>query len=175
MNIKIKTILTSIPFVTLLLVPCRLPAADASSMTGSLVRSSNAATAGAVSGTVTPSSLVMIENRARVLGNRLANGIRYFAVTDSDLIGKTPAEIMQRLSPSPIRAGDGVRSMEIVVDLKRPLTLYTSGGEPNIGTAIIQASPSLRQVEIHSSIFANLTVIDKGPNTNKIAVSPPVQ
>lgn len=161
MNTKhIFKIILVIPFATVLSPAWCLWATDASS----LVRSTTAATSGAASGTVTPSSLVMIENRARVLGNQTsASGTRYFAVTDSDLVGKTPDQIIHLLSPTAISTADGVRTMEIVVDLKRPLTLYNSTGEQiNIGTAIVQGSPSFRQIEVHSSILASdLTVIDK--------------
>jgi hypothetical protein len=120
--------------------------------TDSLVRSS-AATA---SGTYTPSTVAMIENRARTLGDRVdGSGTRYFAVTDADLIGKKPEEIIQRLSPTIITAGDQVRKMEILVDLQRPITLYTDAKQPvNIGTAIVQGA-GLNNIDVHSSIFAN--------------------
>jgi hypothetical protein len=147
--------------VATLISPSWLQAADASRV-GSLVRPSTAAASSArsvvTSGAVTPSSLVI--NRARIFGSQTsASGTRYWAVRDSDLIGKTPDEIIQRLSPSPVRAGDGVRTMEIVVDLKHPITLYQ---QANIGTVVVESSPSLRQIQVHSSIFAtNLTVIPK--------------
>jgi hypothetical protein len=42
----------------------------------------------------TPSTLVMIENRARTLGERAsASGQMYFVVKDTDLAGKSPEEI----------------------------------------------------------------------------------
>jgi hypothetical protein len=107
----------------------------------------------------------MIENRARVFGNQVsASGTQYFSVTDSDLVGKTPAEIIKRLSPAPVSPGDNVRALDIVVTLRHPLTLYTGGSEPNIGTAVIQAGSSARPIEVHSYIFgADLTVINKKP------------
>lgn len=120
--------------------------------TDSLVRSSAATD----SGTYTASTLVMIENRARTLGDRVnGSDTRYFAVTDADLIGKKPEEIIQRLSPTTITAGDQVRKLEIMVDLQRPITLYTDPNQPvNIGTATVQGA-GLKNIDVHSSIFAN--------------------
>ena len=115
------------------------------------------------SGDYTPSSLVMIENRARTLGDRCdASGTRYFAVKDSDLIGKKPQEIVQLLAPTAIKAGDGVRKMEVLVDLQKPIMIYTNPGQSAyIGTVVAQGS-GLRQIEVHSSIFANdLTIVGK--------------
>jgi hypothetical protein len=178
-----KTNVYTIPQIVfsagLIAAPCVLNAAGPPpAATSSFVNSATSVTSGATSnpssdasgatpGNVTPSSLVMIKNRARVFGSQIdaANGVRYFAVSDSDLIGKTPAEIIQRLSPTPISSGNGLRDMEIVVELRHPLTLYTDGTtEPNIGTAVVQASSSARPIEVHSYIFgADLTVIDKKP------------
>ena len=177
-----KTNLHIIPQIlsiaTLIAGPCFLNAADppaaatssltrsATSVTSGVTSNPSSAASGATPGNITPSSLVMIENRARVFGNQTsASGTRYFSVSDSDLIGKTPAQIIQRLSPPPVRTGDAVRAMQIVVELRHPLTLYTDGkNEPNIGTAVVQASPSARPIEVHSYIFgADLTVIDKKP------------
>lgn len=164
--------------VILIAGPCFIHAAGPqSAATSSLVNSANSVTSGVTSnpsgaasgatpGDITPSSLVMVKNRARVYGNQIRpNGTEYFYASDSDLAGKTEAEIIQRLSPPPVRAGDGTRDMEIVVELKHPLTLYTDGStEPNIGTAVIQGSPSARPIEVHSYIFgADLTVINKRP------------
>jgi hypothetical protein len=134
------------------LPPCLHAQRPPALSTDSLVRAS-AATA---SGTYTPSALAMIENRARTLGNRVnGSGTRYFAVTDADLIGKKPEEIIQRLSPAIITAGDRVQKMEILVDLQRPITLYTDANQPvNIGTAIVQGE-RLRNIDVHSRIFAN--------------------
>ena len=115
------------------------------------------------SGDYTPSSIVMIENRAKVLGNRTtASGTRYFAVKDSDLVGKKPEEIVQSLAPAAIQAGDGVKKMEVLVNLQKPITLYTNADQPAyIGTVVAQAA-GLRQIEVHSSIFTNdLTIVGK--------------
>lgn len=138
---------------------------SATSVTSGVTSNPSGALSGATPGNVTPSSLVMIENRARVFGNQAsASGTRYFSVTDSDLIGKTPAEIVKRLSPAPVSAADGVRALEIVVALRHPLTLYTDGGEPNIGTAVVQSAPSATPIEVNSYIFgADLTVVNKKP------------
>src|SRR4051812_29229631 len=85
-----------------------------SSMIGSLARSSTAAAyAAAVSGSPDPSTEVMIKHRARVLRDRLtASGVRYWSLSDADLAGKRPDEILQRLSPSAINVGDRIREMD---------------------------------------------------------------
>jgi hypothetical protein len=173
------TNLYSIPLILSIIILIAAPyllsaAGPPPSATSSLVNSANSVTAGATSnpasaasgatpGNVTPSSLVMVKNRARVFGTQTsANGTHYFAVTDSDLIGKSPDEMIQRLSPAAVRTGEGIRVLEIVVDLRHPLSLYTDGSEPNVGTAVVQASSSARPIEVHSYIFgANLTVNKK--------------
>ena len=127
--------------------------------TDSLVPSSTTVS----SGTYTPSTLVMIENRARVLGNRLsASGTRYFAVTDADLVGKTPDEVLRRLSPPVITAVGGLRQIDIVVDLQRPITLFPTADQPaNVGTAVVQSS-GFNNIAVNSIITgAQLTVIPK--------------
>jgi hypothetical protein len=115
------------------------------------------------SGTYTPSTLVMIESRARTLGNRpSASGTRYFAVTDADLIGKTPDEVLKRLSPPVITAVGGLRQIDVVVDLQRPITLFPTADQPaNVGTAVVQSS-GFNNIAVNSIIAgAQLTVIPK--------------
>ena len=127
--------------------------------TDSLVRPATTAS----SGTYTASTLVMIENRARTLGNRSsASGTRYFAVTDGDLIGKTPDEVLKRLSPPVITSGAGLRQVDIVVDLQRPITLFPTADQPaNVGTAIVQSS-GLNNIAVNSIISgAQITVAPK--------------
>ena len=179
---SMKTNLHAIPqflfIATVLAAPCVHAAGPPPAATSSFVNSAASVSGGATSnpssdasgatpGNVTPSSLVMIKNRARVFGAQIdaANGVRYFAVSDSDLIGKTPAQIIQRLSPAPATSGGGLRDVEIVVELRHPLTLYTDGSvEPNIGTAVVQGSSPASPIEVHSYIFgADLTVVNKKP------------
>jgi hypothetical protein len=138
---------------------------SATSVASGVTSNPASAASGATPGNVDPSTLVMIENRARVFGNQTsASGTRYFAVTDSDLVGKTPAQTMQLLSPPPVPANGGVHAVEIVIDLRHPLTLYTDGSEPNIGTAVIQGSSSARPIEVDSYIFGvDLTVMNGRP------------
>ena len=79
----------------------------------------------------------LISNRARTLANQVsASGTKYFAVTPNDLRGKSPDEILKRLSPV-IRPEDGVRSLQILVDLQRHLTIY-SDQPVYIGTAVLE-------------------------------------
>ena len=104
----------------------------------------------------------MIENRARTLGQQAsANGEKYFVVKDADLAGKTPQEIIRRLSPSAIGARDHVREMNILVELDRPLTIFATPGEPvNVGTATVDHS--VRQIDVRSIILANgITIVNK--------------
>lgn len=178
MTTNLHTFSRILSLAILIVAPCLLRAAgpppaatsslanSATSVTSGVKSNPSSAASGATPGNITPSSLVMIDNRARVYGNQTsASGTKYFSVTDSDLIAKTPSEVIQRLSPPPVRAGDGTRTMQIVVELRHPLTLYTDGtAEPNIGTAVVQASPSARPIEVHSYIFgADLTVMRKTP------------
>jgi hypothetical protein len=110
----------------------------------------------------TQSTLVMIENRARTLGQQAsASGEKYFVVKDADLAGKTPEEIIRRLSPSAIGAGDHVREMNILVELDRPLTILASPGDSvNVGTATVEHS--IRQIDVRSIILANgITIVNK--------------
>ena len=119
--------------------------------------------AAASSTSYTPSSLVMIENRAKTLGSRLsASGTQYFAVRDADLIGKTPDEVLTRLSPPVITPGAGLRQVDIVVDLQRPITLFPAADRPaNIGTAVVQ-SMGFTNIAVNSAISgAQITVLPK--------------
>ena len=113
-------------------------AADAPSVNArSLTRSSTPTDA-----PYSQSTLVMITNRARTLGNQAsAARTRYFVATDADLRGKTPEETLQRLTPAEIRPGDHVRTLEVLIDLKRPVTVRPEAGQTaNIGTAIVEAA-----------------------------------
>jgi len=138
--------------VTMLLSTLSLAQHPPIPSTNSIVQS---ATSGA-SGTFSPSEVVMIKNRARVLGNKVdGSGTRYFAVTDSDLIDKTPQEVVQRLSPPTITSGDRVRNMDIVVDLQHPVTIYAPADQPpSIGTVTISDS-DVHSVEVNSFVLIN--------------------
>jgi hypothetical protein len=110
----------------------------------------------------TQSTLVMIENRARSLGDRTsASGQKYFVVKDADLAGKSPEEVIRRLSPSAIGTVNQVRELNILVELDRPLTILAASGEPvNIGTATVERS--VRQIDVRSIILANaITIVNK--------------
>lgn len=123
----------------------------------SLLQSSTAA----AKGSHTPATFVMIENRARTLGNELSgSGTRYFAVRDYDLRGLSPAQALQRLAPSAVDAGSAVRKLEILIDFQRPLRLEARPGQPiDIGTAVVQAG-GYHRIEINANIFnAELTLV----------------
>lgn len=131
----------------------------------SLARISSGVTSSmtANSGTGSRSSFVMIKNRARTFsGAANASGTRYFAVTDADIRGKSPQEVIQRLSPSAITNGEAIRRLEILVELREPLTIRGEPGTPvNVGTASTESS-TLRHLDVRSSILTQgLTVISK--------------
>jgi hypothetical protein len=110
----------------------------------------------------TPSTLVMIENRARTLGKTAsASGQAYFYVDSRALVGKTGEQVLERLAPAPVNAGDFLRTLEIVVALERPLVVRTVGGQPVvIGAATV--APGVRNIEVHSSIISSeITVIGR--------------
>ncbi|SRR5579885_750412 len=125
--------------------------------TSALARSSVAAAQAAVAAqSPDPSTEVMIRNRARVFRDRLtASGAKYWALTDYDLAGKTPDQVLQRLSPSAIKASDGVREMNIVVALRKPLTVFAKAGEPiSLGTADVEGA-DVRSISVKSTISIN--------------------
>ena len=107
-----------------------------------------------------PSAFVMTKNRARTLGDELsASQTRYFAVTDADLQGRTNDEILRRLMPKEVKANDGVRRMEILIDVRRPVTV-TASAPTYIGTASIDAAT--RRIEVNSTItVTGLKVVRK--------------
>ena len=142
-----------------------LPGQNATGSTASsLARSPlNAASAAAVTGSPDPSTEVMVRNRARVFKDRIsADGTRYFYVGNSDLRGLTPAQVLQRLSPTAISAGDHVREMDIVVDLHTPLTVFTKPGQPiYVGTAQVEGT-GVESITVHSLILTDgITIISK--------------
>jgi hypothetical protein len=94
----------------------------------------------------------MIVNRSRVLGDKVdGTGTRYFSVADSDLAGKTPAEVAQRLTPAAVTPQQNVKTMDVVVNLDHPLFVTTTGKEPfMIGTSIIDGK--VKDLTVNSEI-----------------------
>lgn len=95
-------------------------------------------------------------NRARTLGNTPSgSGTRYFAAADSDIANLSPRQVAERLVPKPVSAGDGVRKLEISIDLKRPLLIEAPPPSQslNIGSAEIKGGGGYRDVEVQASIF----------------------
>ena len=94
----------------------------------------------------------MIVNRSRVLGDKVDGaGTRYFSVTNSDLAGKKPSEVAQRLTPTVVTPQQKVKTMDIVVDVERPLFVTTTGKEPfTIGTTIVEGN--LKDLQVNSNI-----------------------
>jgi hypothetical protein len=150
--------------LVLALAPCAVAQQAPASFAGSLVRSATPPiSTDAASRTIAPSTQVLIQNRARVYGDRVsADGTRYFYVSDSTLRGKTPEEVLQNLSPTAIASNDHLRDIESVVNLSHPLTLYAEPNQSiNIGTAIVQGA-GLKNVEAHSSVVTQgLTILPK--------------
>jgi len=97
-------------------------------------------------------TLTMVVNRSRVLADKVDGaGTRYFSVTDSDLAGKTPAQVIQRLTPSVVTPQQNVKTLDIVVALDRPLFVTTTGKVPfAIGTAILDGK--LKDLQVDTNI-----------------------
>jgi hypothetical protein len=115
--------------------------------------------------TFSPSAIMFVKNRAKTFADQPSpNGIRYFALTDYDLRGKSPDQIVQALSPT-VNAGGGFLKdlkVDIVVDLKHPITVVANANEPvNIGTALVTAPPHTN-VDVRSNIsVSKVKVIQK--------------
>ena len=94
----------------------------------------------------------MIENRSVVLKDKAdGSGTRYFYVKDSDLAGKTQAEIVQRLTPIAVTPQQKVKTMDVVVDVERPLFVTTEGKQPfTIGTTIVEGN--VKDLRVNSDI-----------------------
>jgi hypothetical protein len=99
-------------------------------------------------------TLTMVVNRSRVLGDKVDGaGTRYFSLRDSDLVGKTPAQVTQRLTPTVVTPQQSVKTLDIVVDLDRPLFVTTTGKAPfAIGTAILDGKVKDLQVDSNISL-----------------------
>jgi hypothetical protein len=100
----------------------------------------------------TAGTLTMVVNRARILGDKVDGaGTRYFAVRDSDLAGKTPAQVAERLAPAEVTPQQNVKTLDIVVALDHPLFVNTAGKEPfAIGTAILDGE--MGNLRVNSNI-----------------------
>ena len=94
----------------------------------------------------------MVVNRSRVLADKVDGaGTRYFSVRDSDLAGKTPAQVTQRLTPTAVTPQQNVKTLDIVVALDRPLFVTTTGKAPfAIGTAILDGK--VKDLQVNSNI-----------------------
>lgn len=160
-----NTLLASLAaLLALLASPAALAQNLISSATGSVVRSSLTAASGSAA-TQSPdlTTETMIRNRSRVFGDRVtASGEKYWSVADADLQGKAADQIKQRLSPAPISMRDGVRDMNVLVDLKRHLTVFTTPDHPvDIGTATVDGK-DLHSIAVTSIISASgLTIVTK--------------
>jgi hypothetical protein len=109
-------------------------------------------------------SIAAIKNRARTLGDAPSgSGTRYFEVTDLDLNSLSASEILRRLSPESAREAADIRLIDIVVDLRRPLLLYSKPGQPvTIGTAVLSAAEAAKTIQVNSIIVsADITVVGK--------------
>jgi len=97
-------------------------------------------------------TLTMVVNRSRVLGDKIdGSRTRYFSVRDSDLVGRTPAQITQLLTPAVVTPQQNVKTLDIVVALDRPLFVTTTGKAPfAIGTAILDGK--LKDLRVNTNI-----------------------
>jgi hypothetical protein len=111
-----------------------------------------------------PSTIEMVKNRARTFGDQVSGaGKRYWALTDADIQGKTAEQIQRLLTPSEVKPGDGVRVMDIVVELLGPIKILSSPDKPvYIGTAQVDARAA-RKIEVNSNIVVNgITIVTVG-------------
>jgi hypothetical protein len=102
-----------------------------------------------------------IKDRAKAYGEQAApDGTRYVAITDNDVRGKSPDQIAAILAPK-VNAED-VRKLDMVIDLKRPVTLSSNTNEPvNIGTAQVTAASHLN-LDVRSQIsISKVKVVPK--------------
>ena len=106
-------------------------------------------------------TLTMIVNRSRVLKNKVDGaGTRYFSVTDSDLVGKTRAEVVERVTPSVVTPQQKARTMDVLVNIGHPLFVTNAGKTPfMIGTAIIEGK--VHELQVNSNITLGELKINK--------------
>jgi hypothetical protein len=66
-------------------------------------------------------------------------------------VGKTPAQVTQRLTPTVVTPQQNVKTLDIVVALDRPLFVTTTGKAPfAIGTAILDGK--LKDLQVNTNI-----------------------
>lgn len=112
----------------------------------------------------TPGTMTMIENRARVFGDRVSGSdTRYFAVRDKDLVSKTSAQVLTALSPTPvITSQQRVREVDIVVDLKKPLVITTTSDSPvNIGSVTVLGKVDNNLTVVNDLLLSGVTIVRK--------------
>lgn len=95
----------------------------------------------------------LIQNRARTLGGQVSpSGTRYWVATDLSLHDASPDALLDRLSPPPVAAEDRIRTLEILVNIRRPLTVRVPLGQTvAIGTAIVSAT-AVKQITVNAQI-----------------------
>lgn len=116
----------------------------------------------ASSGSFSHTEAALVNNRARTFGNTVSgSGTRYYAVGDADLRGKSSAEILKLLSPPEIQVTTGLRRVDIVIDVRRPIIVRVAGGETvGIGTTTLNGS-ALRNVAVRASIFSSNVTVER--------------
>jgi hypothetical protein len=95
----------------------------------------------------------MITNRAKTFGDIVSPaGGRFVFLNDDTVHGKSKDEILQILSPT-FSATSELRSIDIVVDITRPLTLFVKPNEPvNIATARVNRASPITRLNVRSYI-----------------------
>ncbi len=126
------------------------------------ISSESSATTADPAAIITDTDATLIRNRAEVDKGRIsAAGVKYISVNDSDLRGLTAQQELQRLTPSVITASDRVRSVELVIDLSKPITVVTSSRQPvMVGTVTVQGK-DVHNITVDENITADITVIRK--------------
>ncbi len=114
--------------------------------------------------TFSAADIALIENRARVFRDRLsASGTRYWAVTDRDLVGKSPQAVAAALAPSAITGA--VRKVEVVVDVNRPIAVAPEPKKDlNIGTVTLTPAAAMKDTNIQANTYIsapNLRIVRK--------------
>jgi hypothetical protein len=95
----------------------------------------------------------MIVNRSRVLKDKAdGEGTRYFSsVSNSGIADKTTEEVERLMTPTAVTPQQKVRTMDIVIDIKRPLFVAATGKVPfMIGTTIIEGK--VKNLQVNSYI-----------------------
>jgi hypothetical protein len=156
--------MTAYTCVTILVGAMILPAAaGAQTAPAVAARALRGAVTTASPGTSPASVQTLIQNRARTLGGQVSpNGTRYWVATDLSLVDASPDALLDRLSPPPVTASDHIRTLEILVNIRRPLTVRAAPGQAvAIGAAIISAT-AVKQITVNAQIVTNrVTIFNK--------------